>query len=96
MNESKYLGRVYEGWKVVDRFVTRQYPTCEGTHATFRLEKKTPLSLYSMTVSDREIRLIDMGYKSIKDTVNGKKSPSIKNLHLDLANLMYKNGKVLN
>lgn len=70
--ESKYLNRSYGGWRVIGREKTPQYDSCQGSHSTFILLKTDKNNVYHiMSLSDREIRLIDQG-KPIKKTIKNK------------------------
>jgi len=70
---SKYLGMVFNGWKVVGREV-KYYATSEGSHSTFTLKKKRGLNIYTMTLSDREMTQLTKHGKNIDDTITGKQS----------------------
>ena len=72
VKNSKYLGMIIDGWKVVDRKVVN-YATCDGTHSTFTLKQKKGFSIYTITLSDREMTQVTKHGKSIEDTLGGKK-----------------------
>lgn len=94
--QSKYLGKTFNGWKVVDRTVVPQYPTCQGSHSIFTLKKKKGMSISTMTLSDREIRLVSNG-KNIEDTIKGKSSfRTSKNLHREAQNTITKSVSLFN
>jgi len=87
-NHSKYVGQEVQGWTVISRTVKR-YATCMGTHSTFLLEKIVDSNKYTMTLSDREIRLVFNG-KSIDETIRGKQSKIQHNLHREAQNTITK------
>ena len=94
--KSKYLGMTIDGWKVVSRDI-RNYDTCEGTHATFTLKKKQGLSVYTMTLSDREMTQITKHGKDINETIKGKQSDiCLKHLHRVAQNTIYKTTSIAN
>lgn len=93
--ESKYIGKTFKGWKVVSRTVVPQYKTCQGSHSVFTLKKKKYFTIQTMTLSDREIRLIDNG-KDIDTTIKGKQSTRLKNLHREQQNSIYKSVNLFN
>lgn len=94
---SKYLGKTIDGWKVVERRVSSQYQTCQGSHSTFILKKKRGMTISTMQVSDREINLLVNKGKPIIETIRGKKTPcASKHLHREAQNTIVESTNLFN
>ena len=72
---SKYLGKVFNGWKVVDR---EHVP---GNHYVYTLKTKKGLSIRTMTVRDNELTKFAKG-KTVEDEMTGKSYQLLKKIRI--------------
>jgi hypothetical protein len=85
---SKYLGKVFDGWKVVDR------KSAPGNHYIYTLKTKKGLTIRTMTVRDNELTKFTKG-KTIQNEMSGKAYELVKNIRIN-PNTVYKHRSLFN
>ena len=77
MKTSKYLGRKFDGWKVVSREVA------PGGHAIFTLKKKSLFSIKTLKVRDNELTKLTNSDKTIDEEIINKGYQVSKNIRIE-------------
>lgn len=73
MRTSKYLGKEFNGWKVVDVIPTA------GRHYIYTLKRKKGFTIQTMTVRDNELTKFANG-KTVDAEISGKNLAVSKNI----------------
>lgn len=94
--ESKYIGRIYDGFKVVNGYLKNNYKKSYNNskcipHRAYNFELYNEETLQHLTLSGNQLRLIDKGIKSIKtmlyETSFGGKNKQINSYRKKLKNI---------
>ena len=75
LKESKYLGKYFNGWKVVDR------TAAPGNHYIYTLKMKKGLTIKTMHVRDNELTKFAKG-KTLTEEQTGKDYQLLKNIRI--------------
>ena len=86
---SKYLGKEFEGWKVVEVTSTT------GGHHIFKLQKTTLFKKQTIKVRDNLLTKLSNNLIKIDDVLKGKEFQLNKNLNVSANTLIVKHGLFL-
>lgn len=86
---SKYLGNVYSGWKVVGVRST------SGGHAIFTLAKKRLFTINTLTLRDNELTKLEAKEKTLDEIIEAKADMVKKGINVD-ANVITTSKRFMN